>query len=326
REHYQWNMDIWGVSGVEAEAELISAIVASFQAMGVTEQDVGIKINSRKILNALMASFSIPEDKWVAACVLVDKLDKVPLSALSDDLSALGITEAVAQQLVDALQIKTIDEFALRLGADSPGVADILRLQELLEGYGVGQWVQFDASVVRGLAYYTGVVFEGFDRQGELRAICGGGRYDSLLQSLGGEVTPAVGFGFGDAVIYELLKAKGLLPQLEGGSVDVLVYPMEESLRPQAIKTATTLRKAGHRVDIVLDSRKPKWVFNRADKIHCRVVVMLAGDEHERGEALVRDMRGGEQQALGYEGLAEGVREILAVGAVGEMGAMGVEP
>ncbi|KAJ1430931.1 hypothetical protein B484DRAFT_413186 [Ochromonadaceae sp. CCMP2298] len=228
-------------------------------SMGITAEDVGIKINSRKILNALMASLNIPEERWVAACVLVDKLDKVPLSAVADDLAALDISIEVAETLVDALKVKNIDEFATRLGADSPGVADI---------------------------------------KGELRAICGGGRYDSLLSSLSSaEVVPAVGFGFGNAVVYELLKAKNLLPQLEvegEGRADVLVYPMEENFRGQAVKTATTLRQAGVRVDIILDARKPKWVFQRADKIRAPVVVMLAGDEHGRGEAIMRDMRGRE--------------------------------
>ena len=111
------------------------------------------------------------------------------------------------------------------------GVVDILSLLRLAEGYGISEWLQFDASVVRGLAYYTGVVFEGFDRRGQLRAICGGGRYDKLLQSMtagagAAEGVPAVGFGFGDAVIVELLKDKGLLPDMQrgkGGEHDVQV-------------------------------------------------------------------------------------------------------
>lgn len=110
----------------------------------------------------------------------------------------------------------------------------------------------FDASVVRGLSYYTGVVFEGFDRAGELRAICGGGRYDKLLSALGGEDRPMVGFGFGDAVIMELVNDKGLLPEsLKRGSVDDVVYPMSATLRPAAMEIAARLRAAGRAVDLV---------------------------------------------------------------------------
>ena len=127
----------------------------------------------------------------------------------------------------------------------------------------------FDASVVRGLSYYTGVVFEGFDRAGELRAICGGGRYDKLLGALGGEDRPMVGFGFGDAVIMELVKDKGLLPEsLKSGNVDDLVYPMNAALRPAAMGIAARLRAAGRCVDLVIeDGKKPKWAFKHARSV-----------------------------------------------------------
>lgn len=266
REHYQWNMDIWGVAGVEAEAELLSAIVTSFKDMGITSKDVGIKVNSRRILNGLMTAVGIPEDKWVETCILVDKLEKVPVDALLEDLDKLGLQRDTVEKLLSYLKMKDIEEFAATLGPQAEGVQDIVTLLQLAEGYGIADWVQFDASVVRGLAYYTGVVFEGFDRKGELRAICGGGRYDRLLHTMmgggTGEGVPAVGFGFGDAVIVELLKDRGLLPQLlrgrgGGDDVDVMVYAMETGLRGQAAQLATTLRQNQVAVDLVLDGRKP---------------------------------------------------------------------
>lgn len=116
--------------------------------------------------------------------------------------------------ILQALSLRTVEELEGVVGADSPAAADLRRLFELADAYGYSDWLVFDASVVRGLAYYTGVVFEGFDRSGELRAICGGGRYDKLLGTFGGEDQPCAGFGFGDAVIVELLKDKGLLPQV----------------------------------------------------------------------------------------------------------------
>jgi len=129
REHYQWNMDVWGVSGVEAEAELLSAIVASFRSMGLTAKDVGIKINSRKILNSLMNLAGVTEDKWVATCVLVDKLEKVPVSALKGELVELDLTEEAVTKLLDSLKIKNIDDFSAILGEEScDGVRDIQRL------------------------------------------------------------------------------------------------------------------------------------------------------------------------------------------------------
>ena len=115
-----------------------------------------------------------------------------------------------------------------RLGPESAGLQEIKQIFALAESYGYADWLQFNASVVRGLAYYTGAVFEGFDRSGTLRAICGGGRYDKLLETFGGEAMPAVGFGFGDAVIVELLKMKNLLPDTSTSDIQVVVFAQAE--------------------------------------------------------------------------------------------------
>lgn len=165
REHYQWNMDIWGVAGVEAEAELLAAIVTSFRETGIDSSDVGIKINSRKLLSGLMSSLGVTEDKFAATCVLVDKLEKVPLDAIQNDLNALGLTNEVVTELVASLQSKDIASFEAKLGANHEGVTDLKRLFELADAYGYADWLVFDPTVVRGLSYYTGVVFEGFDKK-----------------------------------------------------------------------------------------------------------------------------------------------------------------
>ena len=137
--------------------------------------------------------------------------------------------------------MKELDEAARRAPKGSAAIADLRRLLELLDAYGVADRVVFDASVVRGLAYYTGIVFEVFDARGKLRSICGGGRYDRLLQSLGGTAVPAVGFGFGDAVIMELLADRGRLPEIPR-RLDAVVYAFGEEERPAAIRLTTRLR------------------------------------------------------------------------------------
>jgi histidyl-tRNA synthetase len=284
REHYQWNMDIWGVEGVEAEAELLAATVASMEEMGLTAGDVGIKINSRKILTGLMTKYGIPEHNWAATCVLIDKLEKVPVDAIMDDLTSLGLTKEVVEELLTSLQLGSLDAFAAELGDDNEGVRDLQRVFELARGYGIEEWLVFDASVVRGLAYYTGVVFEGFDRTGELRAIFGGGRYDKLLESMGGEATPAVGFGFGDAVIVELLKTKGLLPDTASlRGTQVLLYCRDAPAMSHTLAAASALRRAGVSVDLVLGEKKPKWVFSRADKAGMEAVVIYSASDSNSG-------------------------------------------
>jgi histidyl-tRNA synthetase len=296
--------------GIEAEVELISAIVASFEGLGITSDDVGIKINSRKILNGLMEAVGIPKEKWVQTCILVDKLEKVPVSALQDDLNALGISKESVEELLESLKMNTIEQFEEKLGSTSEGVVDIKRMLTLAEAYGVKDWLQFDASVVRGLAYYTGVVFEGFDKSGELRAICGGGRYDLLLSSLsnGKDSICAVGFGFGDAVIVELLKMKNTLPDFSRNEdVDVVMYampsadPEDTAVAFKAAKLATDLRKSGKTVYMVLDSRKPKWVFQKADKLGASAVVVLGSDEDTKGGVTIKSLATGEQAFCKYE-------------------------
>ena len=268
REHYQWNMDIWGVDTIDAEAELLSAITTSFKELGLTSKEVGIRINSRKLINDYLSSLNIPNDNWASILVIVDKLDKITKEEMTTELKKFQMTDDQIIKLLEFIQIKDINELSKLLDNKSEGLKDIQLLFQLATAYGYEDWLLFDPSVVRGLSYYTGIVFEGFDRSGELRAICGGGRYDQLLQSFGGESTPAVGFGFGDAVIIELLKIHNLLPNTVKGDVDVLIYAMNNDLKLQGVKISTELRNNYQiNCEFVLQDKKSKWAFQRADKI-----------------------------------------------------------
>jgi len=302
REHYQWNMDVWGVDGVEAEAELLSAMVTFFRNVGLTADDVGVKINSRLVIGEVLTELGIPEEKFAATCVLVDKLEKLPLDAVQSDLEELGLSREVVEKLTSVLTNNSVDDIAKVLGDDSAAVKQLKELFALCESYGISDWLLFDASVVRGLAYYTGVVFEAFDRRGELRAIAGGGRYDKLLETFGGEPTPAAGFGFGDAVIVELLKERNILPSFDSTGVDTVVFAMRRELYPVAVQVAQTLRNAGQSVDVVLEDRKPKWCFKLADRIGANHCCIVAPQEYENGEISIKDLDSGEQVAVKIDG------------------------
>ncbi|XVE61669.1 hypothetical protein DITRI_Ditri06bG0058500 [Diplodiscus trichospermus] len=206
REHYQWNMDILGVPEVTAEAELLSSIVAFFKRIGITKSDVGFKVSSRKVLQEVLRCYSVPENLFGKVCVIIDKIEKIPIDEIKRDLKATGLSTEAIEELLRVLSIKSLTELEEILGGGGEAIADLKQLFSLAEKFGCSEWLQFDASVVRGLAYYTGIVFEGFDREGKLRAICGGGRYDRLLSTFGGDDVPACGFGFGDAVIVEVSK------------------------------------------------------------------------------------------------------------------------
>mmetsp|Transcript_21663 Transcript_21663/g.44681 ORF Transcript_21663/g.44681 Transcript_21663/m.44681 type:complete len:551 (+) Transcript_21663:251-1903(+) len=304
REHFQWNMDIWGIAGVEAEAELLSAMVTFFDSVGLTSDDVGIKVNSRLVIGEVLTELGIPEEKFAATCVLVDKLEKVPIDAIQDDLEELGLSREVVEKLTSVLTNNSVEAMEKVLGKDSNAVGQLKELFTLCEAYGIQDWILFDASVVRGLAYYTGVVFEAFDRRGVLRAIAGGGRYDKLLETFGGDPTPAAGFGFGDAVIVELLKERNVLPSFESAGIDTVVYAMREELYPVAVQVASTLRSAGQSVDVILENKKPKWVFKHADRIKARHCCVIAPQEYENAEVAIKDMDSGEQVPVKIDDLS----------------------
>lgn len=309
REHYQWNMDIWGVDEIDAEVELLSAIITFFQKIGITSSDVGIKINSRKVLNDMMNKLNIPEDKWADTCVLIDKLDKVSLDSLEEELQTIGLERKVVDELVSYIQIKDMNKLKEVLGENSQGLSDINSIFELMSINGNDAWLEFDPSVVRGLSYYTGVVFEGFDKSKTLRAICGGGRYDNLLQSLGSpEKICAVGFGFGDAVIMELLKMKELVPDFSKGDIDVIVFPMVPDLKKVSIEIAHTLRQEGLKTDLILQNKKSKWAFQRGDRVGSKYLIMIAPEEFKENKVVLKDLSLGKQDIVSISELVQTIR------------------
>ncbi|XP_077226158.1 histidine--tRNA ligase, chloroplastic/mitochondrial-like [Tasmannia lanceolata] len=297
REHYQWNMDIIGISGVAAEAELIFSIVTLFKRLGLTASDVGFKVSSRKVLQAVLQRYSIPESKFGEVCVIIDKMEKIPTEEVEKKLFSVGISLEAIKGILQVLSLKSLSELEESLGATGDAIADLKQLFSLAEHYGYSQWIHFDASVVRGLAYYTGVVFEGFDRSGNLRAICGGGRYDRLLSTFGGVDTPACGFGFGDAVILELLKDKGLLPDL-APQVDDIVFPLDQELQGPAAMVASTLRQKGRSVDLVLEDKRLKWVFKHAERINAARLIIVGDSEWQQGMVRVKNLSTREEHNL----------------------------
>ena len=295
REHYQWNMDVWGEPDVSAEAELIAAIFHALDAMGLAAGDVKMRVNHRALLEEGLRAGVLAKrpEAFAPLCVIVDKLPKIGRDAVIEQLTDAAhgtlLTRSEAESAVALLEAKGLDDAARLAGAESPALGQLRRLFELLDAYGVAERVAFDASVVRGLAYYTGVVFEAFDAAGALRAVCGGGRYDRLLESLGGRPMPAVGFGFGDAVIAELLAERGKLPQ-PPRALDAVVFPLGEEERPAAIRLARALRREGKSVELVLGALKPKRVFADANKAGARHVYVIGPEERARGVVRIKDL------------------------------------
>ena len=302
REHYQWNVDIWGTNEISADAELISILVTFFEGVGLTAKDIVIKISSRKVLEEVLGSLEISGEIFSKTCIIVDKMDKLPADIIEEQLTELGHNSDAISKIQSILGIKNMDELANSLGKESSAVSELNSLFNSIDSYGILEWVEFDASVVRGLAYYTGAVFEAHDREGKFRAICGGGRYDKLLSTLGGKDLPATGFGFGDMVIMELLAEKNLIPELISGIEDIVI-PLNPELRSASVMVAAALRDTGRTVDLVLEDKKLKWAFKHAERIGADRLVMVMPEEWKSGKVRIKDLESGEETDVSIEEL-----------------------
>ena len=230
------------------------------------------------MLEEVLGTLGLEGEIFAQTCVIVDKMDKLPADVIEAQLSDLGLASEAISTIRSVLGITDLESLSSALTSDSEALIELQSLFSLCDSYGISDWVSFDASVVRGLAYYTGPVFEAHDRAGNLRAICGGGRYDKLIGTLGGNDLPATGFGFGDMVVMELLADKGLLPELSTGVGDV-VFGMGAELRGAAMQVAAKLRSGGRTVDLVLEDKKMKWVFRHAERCGAARLVMVMPDE-----------------------------------------------
>ena len=289
REHYQWNVDIWGMSDIRADAELLSVMVHLLRSLGLSEEDIVVRVSNRKVLEQVLGDLGIEGDEFTKTCVIIDKMDKVPEEKIKEMLKETGIDEAAITRMLSIMGVKDLGALASELGEGSPAVQELTSLLALCDSYGIRDWMELDTSIVRGLSYYTGTVFEAHDRAGELRAICGGGRYDRLIGTLGGKDMPATGFGFGDMVIMELLNQKGIVPDL-GHEVQDVVFCLDEANRGDAMAIAGRLRQAGRLVDLVLEEKRMKWALRHADRVAAERLVMILPEEWSRGKVKVRDI------------------------------------
>ncbi|MGH7445138.1 MAG: ATP phosphoribosyltransferase regulatory subunit, partial [Longimicrobiales bacterium] len=239
----------------------------------------------------------------------VDKLGREPESRIRERLvGEAGLPADAAERVLAVFRARSLDALRAAYG-DVEGVRQeidrIAAFQARLEAMGFADYVAFDASIVRGLAYYTGIVFELFDRRGELRAICGGGRYDKLLGALGGADLPAVGFGMGDVVLAELLAELALLPSA-APRVDVYLIGVSEAEQPTLLRVAHALRERGHSVLYALKETGVGKQFKDANARGARAVVVLGPDEVAASVAVVRSMESGSERRVPLRQLLAG--------------------
>ena len=283
REHYQLNVDIVGEVDVLADAELLSIAIEIMRAFGLSAADVRARVSDRRLLNALLTHLDIAESVWPTVYAVLDKLERQPREVSDGKLVAAGLSREVRQAI---LGFATLDFPTLRATyGSSPIVAQhIQRFGEYLAhatAMGVADWVQFDLTIVRGLAYYTGIVFELFDAVGEFRAICGGGRYDTLLAALGGVDMPALGFGLGDVVLGELLRARGLMPTLSSAPDFWVTQSPFDAFYPQRmLSVSSALRSLQFSVEYSLRTQNVEKQIDSARKAQARNIVEFEVSPH----------------------------------------------
>lgn len=254
REHFQLNVDIIGEADVTADAELLAVAIEVMRGCGLTSADVRARVSSRQLLQAILSALGVDAAQVPAVFGVIDKFGRQPLDVSREKLLAAGMSTEAIDSLLTLTGAVTLDQIEARFTGDADiarQIGDMRRYFECLDGLGVLDWVTIDLTIVRGLAYYTGIVFELFDAHGELRAICGGGRYDTLLLSLGGVDQPALGFGMGDVVLAELLRDRKLLPSQADGP-QVWVAADSPELQLDVRRAATSLRRGGVRVEYAL--------------------------------------------------------------------------
>ena len=296
REHYQWNADIIGEESVSAEAELLAAAAASLRTMGMPDGGYRIHVNNRALLAELLASSGIAAQHHAAVFLALDKRGKISDDEITTLLQAEGLDAEATRKTFGLLAVETLDQAAALAAPDSAAVKTLRDLFALAEIYGIRDRLVFDMSVIRGLAYYTGIVFEAFDTERKFRAIFGGGRYDSLLTAIGGAPTPAVGLGFGDVVVVEVLK--DLLGEAAAtGKCGVAIGYMFPEQRDAATRLASRLRGNGETVNLMLAPQKPKKFFERASA-GTAAAVFIGPDDVERGVAKRKNLETREEAEI----------------------------
>lgn len=312
REHFQLNCDLLGEAGALADAEIIALAIDVMRAFGLGPTDVRVRLSDRRLLAGVLSSLGLPETAHLAAYQLLDKLGRTEEQAARDALRAAGADDAVLARILQVREVRDLGSLDALYPDAAIASAPLRQTLDALEALGVADWIDLDLTIVRGLAYYTGTVFELFDAGRTLRAICGGGRYDGLLAAVGGVPMPALGFGMGDVVLGELLKERGLVPP-PAPAVDVFVAGVTPEDVPHVLGAARQLREAGLRTEYALGTQAVGKQLKLADARAARVAVVIGPDDRARGEAMVKDLAGSAgQQAVPLGALAGRVAALLS--------------
>lgn len=311
REHFQLNVDIVGAPEVEADAELLAVAIEIQRELGLDKTDVVARVNDRRVVQGVLGELEISPERVPGAYAALDKFRKVPRETFEQLLKDAQVSPGAVTELrrLCAGDVDLLDwcDKRLKAGPGLEAATSLARYRQLLGEVDLSEFVQLDFSIVRGLAYYTGIVFELYDRKGKERAIAGGGRYDELIHALGGPKLEALGFGMGDVVLSLMLEDRGLLPA-SPPRIDVAVIPVGRELASPARRVTAMLRRAGLSAETPFTPSGVGKDLKAASRDGARFAVIIGPDEWSENSANLKDLREGTERRVSVASLAEAIR------------------
>lgn len=302
REFFQWNIDMIGVNTPETDAELIGVCASFFKRLGLTSQQVRINVNNRRLMEIVLTELGVVVENQKAVFGWLDRRDKMKPEEWDQYGLQLGLTETQLAGLKEKLTHTDLWEQS----------DELRRFFAAIDALGVRDYVVFDPNIIRGLDYYTGIVFEARDLGEGGRAILGGGHYDNLVAAVGGDPLPGVGFAMGDVMMTLVLRKYGLLPAVPATPASVLVTVFEETLLPASYRLAASLRSAGLNTICYTENVKIQKQLKFADRVNLRFAVILGGDEAAAGTAVIKDLHNHTQQTVPQTEVAAAIQKMLA--------------
>ena len=313
REFWQWNIDVLGHDSPVADAETILVAVDLLSELGLTPEQVRVKISHRETVRHILTKMGVTDEKMEDAFELLDRRDKLETEAFQKQAADLGLDEHTVHRFDQTCRLKyacgQLGDMREHLGADeNDNLSDLEALDEQLRAFGLDAWCEYDLGIVRGLAYYTGTVFEIHEATGVERAMAGGGRYDRLIELFGGPPTSAVGFGMGDVVLTNVLADKGLIPDEVGPRPDVFVIALTDTGASHVARSVADLRRSGlHTRFSYKTTRNLGKLLKDAGNHRARHALIL-DDNAEQGHAQLKNLDTGDQTDVTLDAIADQLR------------------
>ena len=317
REHWQWNIDLLGEASPIADAECMLTAVDLMRTLGLEPHHVKIKISHRDVVRRVLERLGVPEERMLGAFELLDRRDKLEADEFVRQASDLGLDKMSIERFNQVARVRYTAsvpwaQINSYFAVPEEDLQDLAELHQQLKAFGIDQWCEYDLGIVRGLAYYTGTVFEIHEAAGAERAIAGGGRYDQLIKLFGGPATPAVGFGMGDVVLSLVLADKGLLPEDVRPPTDVFVLAADDAARMRAHQLAADLRNAElHTRFSYKTTTNVGKLLKEADQCRARFAAIVDGKTLTAETVGLKNLASGEQIELPAGEVADHVRDQL---------------